>query len=129
MVGNPEVIPPIFRKILAAAVGRTGRSVPVLLQFAEPDVAVADWVIVILQGKREFFWAGGVRRPHAVAGGAGQLDGALIFCYTVRVEKCVQKAGDSSRFFYFRHLLIGFRGYVKARHRRARYLPHIYFVW
>jgi hypothetical protein len=50
VVGNPEVIPPIFRKILAAAVGRTGRSVPVLFQFAEPDVAVADWMIVVLQG-------------------------------------------------------------------------------
>jgi hypothetical protein len=48
VVGNPEVIPPIFRKILAAAVGRAGRSVPVLSQFAEPDVAEADWVIVIL---------------------------------------------------------------------------------
>jgi len=47
MVGNPEVIPPIFRKILAAAVGRTGRSVPVLFQFANPNIAVADWVIVI----------------------------------------------------------------------------------
>jgi hypothetical protein len=63
------------------------------------------------------------------ARGAGQLDGTLIFCYTVLVEKCVQKAGDSSRFFYFRHLLIGFRGSIGARGRRARYLPHIYFVW
>jgi hypothetical protein len=35
-------------------------------------------------------------------GGAGQLDGTLVFCYTAWVEKCVQKAGDSSRFFYFR---------------------------
>jgi len=67
IVGNPEVIPPIFRKILAAAVGRTGRSVPVLFQFADPDVAIADWVIVVLQGQEEFFWAGGVRRAHVVA--------------------------------------------------------------
>jgi hypothetical protein len=64
-----------------------------------------------------------------VAGGPGQLDETLIFCYIVLVENCVQTAGDSSRFFYFRHLLIGFRGYVEARHRRAHYLPHIYFVW
>src|SRR6202043_580897 len=71
-----------------------------LVQFAEPDVAVADWVVV----------------PR----GAGQLDGTLIFCYIVPVEKCVQKAGDSSRFFYFRCPLIGFRGYIGARHRRAR---------
>jgi hypothetical protein len=80
-----------------------------LFQFAEPDVAIADWVIVVLQGEREFFRSRGVRRPHVVAGGAGQLAGTLIFCYTVPVEKCVQKAGDSSRFFCFRHLLIGFR--------------------
>jgi nucleoside-diphosphate-sugar epimerase len=33
---------------LAAAVGWTGRSVPVLFQFAEPDVAVADWMVVVL---------------------------------------------------------------------------------
>ena len=50
LVGNPEVMPPIFRKIQAAAVGRTGRSVPVLFQFANPNIAVADWVIVVLQG-------------------------------------------------------------------------------
>jgi hypothetical protein len=48
VVGKPEVIPPIFRKILAAAVGRTARSVPLLFEFAEPDVAVADCVVVIL---------------------------------------------------------------------------------
>ena len=50
LVGKPEVMPPIFRKILAAAVGRTDRSVPVLFQFANPNIAVADWVIVVLQG-------------------------------------------------------------------------------
>ena len=111
---------PIFRKVQAVAVGRAGRSVPVLFQFAEPDVAVADWVAVVLQGQRELFRPGSVGRAHVVAGGAGQLDGASIFCYIVPVEKCVQKAGDSSRFFYFRHLLIGFRGYVGTRHRRAR---------
>ena len=48
VVGNPEVIPPIFRKILAAAVGRTARSVPVLFQFANPNIAIADRVVVIL---------------------------------------------------------------------------------
>ena len=69
MVGNPEVMPPIFRKILAAAVGRTGRSVPMLFQFANPNIAVADWMIVILQGQGEFFWAGGVWRAHVVAVG------------------------------------------------------------
>ena len=48
VVGKPEVIPQIFRKILAAAVGRTGRSFPVLFQFANPNIAVADRVVVIL---------------------------------------------------------------------------------
>ena len=35
----------------AGAVGRTGRNAcppPKLLQFAQPDVAVADWMIVVL---------------------------------------------------------------------------------
>ena len=64
VVGNPEVIPPIFRKIQAAAVGRTGRSVPVLFQFANPNIAVADGVTVVLQSEREFFRSGGVRRAH-----------------------------------------------------------------
>jgi hypothetical protein len=36
----------------------------VLFQFAEPDVAVADWVSVVLQCERKFFWAGGVSRAH-----------------------------------------------------------------
>ena len=36
------------RKILAAAVGRTCRSVPVVFQFANPNVAVADRMIVVL---------------------------------------------------------------------------------
>src|SRR6266446_5064738 len=64
----------------------------------------------------------GRRRRAGVYGGrwVGRLDTTLIFCYIVSVEKCVQKAGDSSRFFYFRRLLIGFRGYVETRHRRAR---------
>ena len=34
------------------AVGRTGRSAPVLFQFANPNIAVADWMIVVLQGER-----------------------------------------------------------------------------
>jgi len=67
----------------------------------KPDVTVADWVIVVLQGERKFFRPGGVRRPHVVPRGVGQLDTTLVFCYIVLVEKCVQKAGDSSRFFYF----------------------------
>ena len=50
IVGNPEVMPPIFRKIQAAAVGGTGSSVPVLFQFANPNIAIADRVIVVLQG-------------------------------------------------------------------------------
>jgi len=87
MVGNPEVMPQIFRKIQAAAVGRTVRSVPVLSQFAEPDVAVADWVIVVLQGERQLLGTGGVRRPHVVAGGAGQLDVVLD-------QHAVVKRGD-----------------------------------
>ena len=71
MVGNPEVIPPIFRKILAAAVGRTGRSVPVLFQFANPNIAVADWMIVVLQRERKLLRAGGVRWAHVMPRGAG----------------------------------------------------------
>jgi hypothetical protein len=68
VVGNPEVIPPIFRKILAAAVGSTGRSVPVLFQFANPDVPVPDRMIVVLQGKRQFFRSSGVGRALVMAG-------------------------------------------------------------
>jgi hypothetical protein len=45
-------MPPIFRKIQAAAVGRTARSVPVLFQFANPNIAVADRVIVVLRWQR-----------------------------------------------------------------------------
>src|SRR6266852_8425315 len=101
------------------------RSADGYLQWAEPDVAVADWVVVILQRERELFRPGRVRWSHVAAGGPVRLDGASIFCYIVPVEECVQKAGDSSRFFYFRHLLIGFRGYVEARHRRARPTSHI----
>ena len=55
----------------AAAVGRTGRSVPVLFQFANPNIAIADWVIVVLQGERQLLRPGGVRRADVVAGGAG----------------------------------------------------------
>jgi len=40
-----------------------------LFQFANPNIAVADWMIVILQGQGEFFWAGGVWRAHVVAVG------------------------------------------------------------
>ena len=57
----------------AAAVGRTGRNAcppPKLLQFAQPDVAVADW-IVVLRRWRTLFWAGFVRRPREVPCGAG----------------------------------------------------------
>ena len=71
IVGNPEVMPPIFRKIQAAAVGRTGRSVPVLFQFANPNIAVADWVIVVLHGERQLLRPGGVGRALLMAGGAG----------------------------------------------------------
>ena len=74
-------------KILAAAVGTTGRSVPVLFQFANPNIAVADWVIVVLQGERQLLGTGGVRRPHVVAGGAGQLDVVLD-------QHAVVKRGD-----------------------------------
>src|SRR5712664_1070092 len=87
IVGNPEVMPPIFRKIQAAAVGRTGRSVPVLFQFANPNIAVADWVIVVLHGERQLLRPGGVWRPHVVAGGAGQLDVVLD-------QHAVVKRGD-----------------------------------
>src|SRR5258708_39944253 len=77
VAGIREIIPPIFRKILATAVGRTGRSVPVLFQFAEPDVAVADWVIVILQRQREFFRPGSIRRADGGGGGGGQAHACL----------------------------------------------------
>src|SRR5260370_6950854 len=55
----------------------------------------------------------------------GRLDTTLIFCYIVPVEKCVQKAGDPSRFFYFRPLLIAFAGYVGTQHRRPPTATHI----
>src|SRR5258708_7349713 len=67
-----------------------------------------------------FYFAQTGHSHFAATGWVGRLDTTLIFCYIVAVEKCVQKAGDPSRFFYFRHLLIGFRGYVEGRHRRAR---------
>ena len=35
--------------------GKTAALQKTLVQFAEPDVAVADWVIVVLQGERNFF--------------------------------------------------------------------------
>jgi hypothetical protein len=44
-------------------------------------------VIVVLQGERELVRSGGVRRPHVVAGGAGQLDVVLD-------ENAVVKRGD-----------------------------------
>ena len=74
VVGNPEVIPPIFRKILAAAAGRTSRSVPVLLQFANPNIAIADWVIVVLQRKRQLFWSGLIGRTLVMACRSGWFD-------------------------------------------------------
>jgi hypothetical protein len=100
IVGNPEVIPPIFRKILAAAVGRTGRSVSVLFQFADPDVAVAHRMIMVLQGEREFFRSGGVRRAHVVAGGAGQLDEWFAPQYNCRFARdpgAIRKSRSTSQ--------------------------------
>jgi len=44
------------------SVGSAGA--PVLVQFTEPDVAVADWVIVVLQSERELLRTGGVSRAH-----------------------------------------------------------------
>ena len=44
------------------------------LQAANPDVAVADWVIMILQRERQFFRCGRVRRPRVMRGRSGQLD-------------------------------------------------------
>ena len=41
-----------------------------LFQFADPNVAIADWMIVILQGQGELFRPGDVRRAHVVAGRA-----------------------------------------------------------
>ncbi len=37
------------------------------LQWAEPDVAVAHWVIVVLQRERELFRPGRVRWSHVAA--------------------------------------------------------------
>jgi hypothetical protein len=72
-----------------------------LFQFAQPNVAVADWMIVHRRPRETSVIPARPQRPHVMAGRAAQLDGTLIFCYTVWVEKCVQKAGDSSRFFLF----------------------------
>jgi hypothetical protein len=41
------------------------------LQFANPNIAVADGVTVVLQSERELLRTGGVGRAHVVAGGAG----------------------------------------------------------
>ncbi len=66
-------------------------------------------MIVVLQRKRKLFRASRVLRAHVMAGRTGRLDGTLILCYIVLVGKCVQKRENSSRFFYFRHSLFGFR--------------------
>src|SRR6266576_1883239 len=44
------------------------------LQFADPDVAVTDWMIVVLQRKGQFFWRCSVWWPNVMAGGTGQFD-------------------------------------------------------
>src|SRR5712671_5394671 len=88
---------------------RQDRRTPNLLQFADPNIAVAHWMIVVLQRKRKLFRASRVRRAHMMPGRTGRLDGTLILCYIVLVGKCVQKRENSSRFFYFRHSLFGFR--------------------
>ena len=43
-------------------------------KFTEPDVAVADWMVVVLQRKREFVRTCGVRRTDVMAGGSGEFD-------------------------------------------------------
>jgi hypothetical protein len=54
-------------------VGRIGRSVPVLLQFADPDVAVAHRIAVILQRRQELFGPG---RRVSLASAAFALTGS-----------------------------------------------------
>src|SRR5439155_15314079 len=46
-------------------------------EFAEPDVAVADGMVVVLEGERELVWTCGVRRADVMPGGAGEFDVVL----------------------------------------------------
>src|SRR6266702_8025777 len=42
-------------------------------QFADPDVAVAHWMVMVLQRQRQFFWLRFVRRPLAMSRRAAQF--------------------------------------------------------
>src|SRR5205807_10659544 len=46
-------------------------------QFADPDVAVAHGMVVVLQRQRQLVGSWFVRRAHMVPGGAGELDVVL----------------------------------------------------
>src|SRR5580692_3600978 len=62
----------------------------VLLQFANPDVAVANRMIVVLKRKRQLVRACFVRRTYVMAGWAGGLNVVLR-------EDAVVKDGDARR--------------------------------
>lgn len=47
------------------------------LQVADPDVAVADRMVVVLQCDRKFVGAGGIGRADVMAGGAGEFNVVL----------------------------------------------------
>jgi hypothetical protein len=50
IVGKPEVDRANISKDPGCCGGQDRQECPVLLQFANPDVAIAHWVIVVLQG-------------------------------------------------------------------------------
>src|SRR5258705_12287291 len=80
---------------------RQDRRTPNLLQFADPDIAVAHWTIVVSQRKRKLFRASRVRRAHMMPDRTSRRDGMLILCYIVSVGKCVQKRESPPPFFFF----------------------------
>src|SRR6266704_1745975 len=57
-------------------------------QFADPDVAVAHWMVMVLQRQRQFFRLRFVRRPFAVSRRAAQF-------HVVLHEDAVMKHGDA----------------------------------
>src|SRR5882757_8280354 len=93
---------------------RQDRRTPNLLQFADPNIGVAHWMIVVLQRKRKLFRASRVRRAHMMPGRTGRLDGTLILCYIISVGKCVQKRETPPAFFILGIPLRLPRGYLEA---------------
>ena len=99
---------------------RQDRRTPNLLQFADPNIAVAHWMIVVLQRKRKLFRASRVRRAHRMPGRTGRLDGMLILCYIVSVGTCVQKRETPPAFF-----ILGIPSSASARIFRGTTPPYL----